>query len=298
MEALPAASAAAARDRAQYAYDSHEIYMEWRPVLSQPRFLRAVIGRWERRLARSAAAVLTVGQAVADELRGRLGVARVVVVHNCPPRWDPPAVPEDRIRRALSLPAATPIVLCHGGFMANRGLEETAEAMLEPGLGAAHLVFLGYRAAFIEPILADARLAGRVHYLPAVSPAEVTPWVAGADVDVMAILPIDMNSRVSTPNKLFESLAAGTPVVSSDLPARRAILLGDPLGPLGALCDPASPVSIALAIRSILDATAPDRSAMRARVLDAAHRRWNWEIEGERLLDLYRALASVGGERP
>jgi glycosyltransferase involved in cell wall biosynthesis len=274
-------------------YDSHEIYMAWGPVLGQPRLLRAVIGRWEHRLARGAAAVVTVGQALADELRARLGVARVVVVHNCPPRWDPPAVPEDRIRRALALPAETPVVLCHGGFMANRGLEETAAAIRQPGLEAAHLVFLGYRAAFIGPILADPRLAGRVHHLAAVSPAEVTSWVAGADVDVMAILPADLNSRVSTPNKLFESLAAGTPVVSSDLPARRAIILGDPLGPLGALCDPTSPASIATAIRSILELDAAARTDLRERVRRAAHERWNWETESARLLELYRELAAT-----
>jgi len=290
MEALPAARAAAARDRARYVYDSHEIYMAWGPVLRQPRLLRWVMARWERRLAAGAAGVITIGDALERELRGRLGVARIVAVHNCPPRWDPPAVAEDHIRRALALSPETQIVLCHGGFMANRGLEETAEAMLEAGLGEAHLVFLGYRAAFIEPILADRRLAGRVHYLPAVAPADVTAWVAGADVDVMAILPADLNSRLSTPNKLFESLAAGTPVVSSDLPVRRAILLGDPLGPLGALCDPASPASIAAAIRSILDLEAPSQAELRARILRAAHVRWNWETESTKLLDLYREL--------
>jgi glycosyltransferase involved in cell wall biosynthesis len=293
MEALPAARAAAARDRARYVYDSHEIHMSWGPVLRQPRLLRWVVGRWERRLAAGAAAVITVGDALAAELRGRLRVSRIVVVHNCPPRWDPPAVTEDRIRRALSLSPETPIVLCHGGFMANRGLEQTAAAMLEPGLEAAHLVFLGYRAGFIEPILADPRLAGRVHHLAAVSPSEVTAWVAGADVDVMAILPTDLNSAVSTPNKLFESLAAGTPIVSSDLPARRAILIGDPQGPLGALCDPASPASIATAISSILDLDPPARAELRSRILSAAHERWNWETESQQLLGLYGELAAT-----
>jgi glycosyltransferase involved in cell wall biosynthesis len=123
-----------------------------------------------------------------------------------------------------------------------------------------------------------------------VAPSDVTAWVAGADVDVMAILPADLNSRLSTPNKLFESLAAGTPVVSSDLPVRRAILLGDPLGPLGALCNPASTASIAAAIRSILDLEAPSRAELRARILRAAHVRWNWETESTKLLDLYREL--------
>lgn len=291
MEALPAARAAAARDRSRYVYDSHEIYMEWGPVLRQPRLLRWLMARWERRMARGAAAVVTIGDALAAELARRFGIATIVPLYNCPPRWDPPAVPEDRIRTALGLDADVPIVLCHGGFMANRGLEETAEAMLQPGLERAHLVFLGYRAAFIERILADPRLAGRVHHLPAVAPDDVTAWVAGADVDVMAIQPADLNSRLSTPNKLFESIAAGVPVVSSDLPARRAIVMDADRGALGAVCDPTSPGAIAGAIRSIIDAPASGRAELRVRILRAAHERWNWETESARLVELYAGFA-------
>ncbi len=292
MEALPAARSAAARDQARYVYDSHEIYMAWGPVLRQPGLLRWVMARWERRMARGAAAIVTIGEELATELARRFGRAGIVPLYNCPPRWDPPEVPEDRIRGAVPLDGKVPVVLCHGGFMANRGLEQAAEALLQPGLERAHLVFLGYRAGFIEPILADPRLAGRVHHLPAVPPAEVTAWVAGADVDVMAILPADLNSRLSTPNKLFESIAAGVPVVSSDLTARRAIVLDPVHGPLGALCDPASPVSIATAIRSILDLDPAAAAELRVRVLRAARERWNWETEEARLLDLYRELAT------
>lgn len=293
MEALPAAREAAARDGARYVYDSHEIYLAWGPVLRQPRLVRWLMARWERRMAAGAAAVVTVGEALAAELRARLGADRIVVVHNCPPRWEPPGVPEDRLRAAARIPAAAPVVLCHGGFMAQRGLEQTAQAMLEPGLERAHLVFLGYRAGFIEPILTDPRLAGRVHHLPAVSPADVVAWVAGADVDVMAILPTDLNSRLSTPNKLFESIAAGVPVISSDLPARRSIVLESRFGPLGALCDPASPPSIAAAIRSILELDPGARADLRAGILRAAHERWNWETESLGLLALYRELAGA-----
>jgi len=245
-------------------------------------------------MAAGAAAVVTVGDEIADVLRGCLGVGRVVAVYNCPPRWDPPSAPEQRIHRAIGLPLDTPIVLCHGGFQANRGIEQTAAAMLEPGLEQAHLVFLGYRAAFLDSILADPRLRDRAHHLPAVPPADVTAWVAGADVDVMAIIPVDINSRLSTPNKLFESIAAGTPVVSSDLPARRSIVIDRPDGPLGALCDPTDQVSIAAAIRSILELDVVARNDLRARVLRAAHERWNWETESERLLGLYAELAASG----
>ncbi len=293
LEALPAAVAAARRDGSRYVYDSHEIFMEWGSVLSAPFWLRWLFGAWERRMARSAAAVVTINESIAADLVRRLQPNRLAVVHNCPPRWQPPDVPEDRIRQALRLAPGTPIVLCHGGFSPNRGLEETAEAMTGPGLERAHLVFLGYRAVFLEHILNRTDLHGRIHYLPAVPPEDVPAWVAGADVDVMAILPNDLNSRLSTPNKLFESLAAGTPVVSSDLPERRRIILDEAHGPLGVLCDPTDPRAIARAIRAILEAPPEERAAMRARCLRAAHDRWNWETQSAQLLQLYEELAAT-----
>lgn len=292
MEALPAARTAARRDGSRYVYDSHEIYMAWGPVLRQPRLVRRLVGAWERRLARGAAAVITIGEGVAGELAAAFGLPEILVVRNCPPKWQPPATPQNHIRRAAGIDPDVPLVLCHGGFMANRGLEQTAEAMLERGLEHAHLVFLGYRAAFLNTILGDPRLAGRVHYLPAVPPSDVVAWVAEADVDVIAIQPVDLNSRLSVPNKLFESLAGGVPVVSTDIAERRLILLGDPEGPLGALCDPTSPASIARAVRSILELDQAARTSMRTRILTAAHARWNWETESLVLIDLYRRLAS------
>lgn len=290
-ETLPTAFKAAKRDGARVVYDSHEIFGTWGQALEQPRWLRAFMLRWERRLARRAAGVVTINRSIAEILQKRLGVRRIVVVHNAPARWTPPAVPPDHLRHATGIGPDTPIVLCHGGFQANRGLEETGLAMLEPGLERAHLVFLGFRLPGIWTILHDPRLEGRVHYVPAVDPSDVLEWVSGADVDVMAILPADQNSVLSTPNKLFESLAAGVPVVSSDLPERRRIILEDPDGPLGALCDPSSPASIAAAIRSVLDLGPEARADLRARCLRAAHERWNWETESARLVALYADIA-------
>jgi glycosyltransferase involved in cell wall biosynthesis len=231
---------------------------------------------------------------VAAEIEHRLSPRRVVVVHNCPPRWTPPTPPPDYLRSAVGLAQDAVVVLCHGVFQRGRGLEQTAAALLEPGLGGAHLVFLGYGSGVVEPILAEPRLAGRVHRLAAVPPDEVVPWVSGADVDVVAFQKTDLNKRVSTPNKLFESLAAGVPVVVSDFPILRRVVIDDPLGPLGAVCDPGDPAAIARAIRSIVEAPPAERAALRSRVVQAAHERWNWETESAKLVDLYADLAGMG----
>jgi glycosyltransferase involved in cell wall biosynthesis len=104
---------------------------------------------------------------------------------------------------------------------------------------------------------------------------------------VMPIQASTRNHRLSTPNKLFEGLAAGLPVVVSDFPEMHRIVLDDPAGPLGAVCRPDDVDDVARAIRSIMELPAEAREALRARCLRAAHDRWNWATEVEGLLQLY-----------
>jgi len=108
----------------------------------------------------------------------------------------------------------------------------------------------------------------------------------------MPIQDSTLNHRLSTPNKLFEALAAGVPIVASDLPELRRIVMDDPAGPLGVLCDPTDPTSIAAAIEGLLGRPPDERAALRERCLGAARDRWNWETESARLVDLYADLAA------
>jgi glycosyltransferase involved in cell wall biosynthesis len=162
--------------------------------------------------------------------------------------------------------------------------------MLEPGLAAAHLTFLGFGplAPDVEHLAADPRFGGRLHLMPPVAPTDVVRWVSSADVAGMAIQATNRSYELSTPNKLFEALAAGVPVAGSDLPGFRAIVAGNPEGPLGELFDQTSPASIGTAIRRILDLPRAEYAAMAERAKQAAVERWNWETESARLVELYR----------
>ena len=125
-----------------------------------------------------------------------------------------------------------------------------------------------------------------------VPPDEVVGWVSGSDVAVMALQPSTLNHVLSTPNKLFEALAAGVPVVASDFPGLRSIVVDDPDGPLGEVCDPTDPAAIAAAILRVIDLTPDEAADLRRRCLIAAHERWNWESESAKLLALYDSLRS------
>ncbi|MHB8672563.1 MAG: glycosyltransferase [Candidatus Limnocylindrales bacterium] len=295
LSGLEAAGRAQRRNGGALVCDSHEIFLESGTNAGRPRILKAWLARSERRWVRQAAALVTVNESLADDLGRRYGPSRTVVVHNCPARWDPPTPRPDLIRTTAGIPIDAPIALYHGSFAAHRGLEELAAALLRPGLERVHAVFLGYgsQRALLDRMVLDPRYGGRLHVLDAVPPDELLPWVASADVGVMAIQASTRNHRLSTPNKLFECLAAGLPVVVSDFDEMHRIVLDDPSGPLGATCVPDDVDDLARAIRSVVDLAPPDRAALRTRCLEAAHRRWNWETEVAGLLALYRDLPST-----
>jgi glycosyltransferase involved in cell wall biosynthesis len=85
-------------------------------------------------------------------------------------------------------------------------------------------------------------------------------------------------------------MAAGVPVVASDLPGMAGIVRA---AGAGELCDPTSPSSIAAAVSAIVDLPPTDRAELRSRILRTAHDRYSWETEAAGLFDLYAELAPV-----
>ena len=235
-------------------YDSHELFLEAGVEARQPWWVRRILGRLERRWIAGVDGIVTVNASIATELRRRYGGPPAVVVRNAPPRQPIAATRPDHLRSAAGIPADAPVVLYHGGFQRDRGLDVLAEAMADQRVARAHLVFLGFGplTESLHALAAEPRFGGRLHVLPAVPSDELLAWVASADVSAMPNQPRTLNERYSTPNKLFESLAVGTPVVSSDFPERRRIVIDDPDGPLGAVCDPTRPAAVAGAIGEIL----------------------------------------------
>jgi glycosyltransferase involved in cell wall biosynthesis len=296
LTALPAAIRGAARDASRSVYDSHEIFVDSSTNADRPRWARALLRFLERRWARGTDALVTVNQAYARVIAGRVRPRRTVVVHNCPPRWEPSGDERARLETMAGIPSGAPIVLYHGAFSRHRGLEQLAAAALEPGLEAVHVVYLGYggQRPMLDELAAEPRFGGRLHVVDAVAPDALLAVLAGADVDVIPLQPSTLNHWLCTPNKLFESIAAGVPVVVSDFPVMRRIVLDDVDAPLGAVCDPASSAAIAAAIRSILERPTAEREALRERCREAAAARWNWETESVQLLDLYETLEPRG----
>jgi glycosyltransferase involved in cell wall biosynthesis len=247
--------------------------------------MRWLIARAERGWARKSDRVITVNKPYAEVMAGRFGVPEPVIVMNCAYRYAPPDPRPRRFHEVLGLDPSASVVLYQGGFSRDRGIEQLIEAV--PTVPGAVLVLMGYGG--LEELLRaeEGRSGGRVRVLPAVPPTELLAWVASADVVAMPIQPTTLNHRLTTPNKLFEAMAAGVPIVASDLPGMAPYVRE---ANCGALCDAERPASIVAAIRTILEAPAGERAAFGARALAAAHDRYNWEAQVAKLFAEYGRL--------
>jgi len=268
-------------------YDARDIYVDANNLARLPRPVRMVLGWFERGWARRADRVVTVNRPYAEVMAARWDLPLPAIVLNCAYRRHRAEPAPRRFHEQLGLAASVRVILYQGGWSPNRGIEQLLEAILL--VDNAVLVLLGYGplARDLEVAAKRPDLEGRVHLLPAVAPEELLDWVAAADVVAMPIQPSTLNHRLTTPNKLFEAMAAGVPVVASDLPGMSGIVRDTGCG---LVCDPTDPGAIARAIRAILDAPEPERAGYRERALAAADSVYNWETQAEVLLDEYGRL--------
>jgi glycosyltransferase involved in cell wall biosynthesis len=180
------------------------------------------------------------------------------------------------------------LALYVGALTTGRGLELSIMALNH--LDDVRLRLVGpARPAYLKELVALADREGvsdRVEFAGAVSPQELLETIREASVGLALIQPICLSYRMSLPNKVFEYVAAGLPVLGSDLPAIGALVAEHRIGLLAA---PGEVEDVAAKLGEMLD---PERNnAFREAALEAA-RELNWDHEAVRLADQYRAAAA------
>ena len=284
---IPIALELGKRHHGRVVYDARDIYMDAANLARMRGPMRWLIARAERGWARRADRVITVNRPYAEVMARRWDVPLPLIVMNCAYRYRLSDPAPRRFHAALGLDPAVRVVLYQGGFSRDRGIEQLLAAI--PDVPGAVLVLLGYGMLReeLEARIAEPALAGLVHIVPAVPPTELLDWVASADVVAMPIQPTTLNHRLTTPNKLFEAIAAGVPVVASDLPGMAPTVRE---ADAGLLVNPTDPAAIAAACRALLDEAPDAAAARRASIREAAARTLNWETQLEVLLGEYGRL--------
>lgn len=215
------------RHPAKLIYDSHEFEL-YRHAPGRTGIQRKLIKFVEGFLIRRVDLVLMVGDMIADGVQEIYHLkTRPMVVRNIPQYWhlepEKSAIIRRRFLEAMKLSSQGFLLMYHGGIGQGRGIEYAIQALpfLPEDIG---LVIMGYEnePGMIETmrVLAkEKRAIERVLFHPAVSITELKNYIGAVDVEVVLIEGKQCVSyEYSLPNKFFESIQAGVPLICCDLP--------------------------------------------------------------------------------
>ena len=206
---------------------------------------------------------------------------RTVDVNNYPVtgEFDPAAAWDDK-----------PPQVCYVGSMsAIRGIRELVRAcdLLQSN---AQLTLAGqFSEAALEAEVATYPAWQRIRRLGHQDRAGVSAVMAGSMAGLVTLHP-EPNYLDALPVKMFEYMAAGIPVIASDIPLWRGIVQGSGCGVCGICVDPLDPAAIAAAIDYCVQHPAAARS-MGQNGRRAIVERYNWPVESEKLIAFYEHLS-------
>jgi glycosyltransferase involved in cell wall biosynthesis len=287
---LPCYIAAVLR-RKPVIFDAHEMPLFERPLSElgrSRRFLRNVLAVMLKVIVPQCAGVITVSPPIVDELRTRYGLAEVALIRNIPEFRS--VTRSDRLRSYLGLKPEMRIVLYQGYLQPNRGLDKLirAAAFLDPNTV---VVLMGKNRkttqAQLEALIASEGVEDRVKIIPPVPYKELLEWTSSADVGVNVASPsYSLNVQYFLPNKLFEYIMSGLPVLTSPLRAMVEVVKRYDVGQVFPSLEPAD---IGAAVNSIL-ADPAGLARMRQNALTAARDELHWEKEQTKLIELYQGI--------
>lgn len=191
------------------------------------------------------------------------------------------------LHERFAVPVEHRVLLFQGGLSEGRNLQSLIRAMAVLRPTDIHLVLLG-DGLLGKALRRLARCLGvqqRVHFHPAVAQQALLPITASADAGIIPYQATCLNNRYCTPNKLFEFIAAGLPILASDLPELRRLVAGNGIGRVARL---ATPEQLAWAIEEMLS-DGGRLQGWRER-LSVVRQELSWQRESERLLQIYEEL--------
>ncbi|MFH1078249.1 MAG: glycosyltransferase [Patescibacteria group bacterium] len=183
--------------------------------------------RWERIKER-----VTWFIVISDGLRGKLvslGIPaeRIRVAHD---GYDPAdfgtLIPREEARRSLDVPPDAFVAFYLGTFYPWKGVDLVvrAWAKTDPRM---HLVLIGGPEADARRLkgLVAASSSTRVHLIPPKEHRDAVRLLPAADVALLTTSPDhEIGRSYTSPLKLFEYLAAGLPILASDVPSSHEVL--------------------------------------------------------------------------
>ena len=218
-------------NKSKLVYDAHE-YEIGRTLENKNNIIRNIlIPKIEKFLISKCEFCIMVNDSIADNVQKSYKLnKRPLVVRNIPSNWnldnEKIELKRNEFNKELNLNSDTFIVMYHGNVMHGRGLETLIETISICENVA--LIILGNgNEEYIKKlknIVESKGISKRTIFKNAVPLKDLWKYVGAADVDVTLAKNTCLNHYYMLPNKLFEAIQSGTPVIGSNFPEIARIL--------------------------------------------------------------------------
>ena len=288
---VPIAFYAKNRYGGNFIYDSHELYVERNKLHKPSKIYKILQRKIEGYYIRNCDRVITVGPKIAEYIAELYKVEVPEVIMNAPSIDKFSSANEsDNIRDLVGIDKDKKVLLYTGAITFNRGLENLILSMQY--LPDYFLVILGYgRDKYkrqLENIVEANNLTDRFTFYGPVPTDQVAAFVSGSDLGVAPIQNACLSYYFCAPNKVFEYVIGGIPVIGSNFPELENIIVKHGIG---FTFDPENPEDIASSVSKVF-ANKESYDIMKQKTGEVA-KLYNWENESKKLIRIYQTLNDI-----
>jgi glycosyltransferase involved in cell wall biosynthesis len=262
-------------------YDSHEYFTEAEGLTGRS-FPKRIWEKIEGFIFPKLKYVFCVNETVANIYTTKYGVP-IQVVRNIP------FLESGQVlvgRSALGLPEDKKIVLLQGAYIdPDRGGAELVESIKYTQGILLLIIGAGRDIENLKQQVKQLKLEDDVKFLPRMPFAELRKYTAVSDLGISIDKPVHLNYTYSLPNKLFDYIHAGTPVLVSNLPELKRIVNR---WKVGLVLDEVTPQKVASAITEALQSA--EYSIWKTNCI-SARKELNWQKESEIIRAVYSEIA-------
>ena len=272
LDALAANYLASKIKRTELVYDSHEYFTEVPELIGRPRIKH--IWEWlESKMLPNLKHCYTVCHSIATVYNEKYGVP-FQVVRNIPTSKNTVQLKEKENQQK--------IILYQGAVNIGRGLEQAIKAM--HFIEGAQIVIAGDGdiKEQLEELVRTEKLEDKVRFTGRLTIEELAKLTPTADLGLSIEEDLGLNYRFALPNKLFDYIRAGVPVLISDLPEMKAIVEKYDIGAINNSYDPKD---LANAINEALN-NSDKRKTWKTNLIQAS-KELTWENEAEVLKGIF-----------
>lgn len=207
-------------------YDAHELETE---VVGSRGIIRAASKALEKICMSHVDYTIVVNVSIQEWYKRTYKISNITTIRNIPRGNNVKISSANYIREKFGL-RENIIVFIYQGLLSNsRGVDTILEAFTSLPKDRFHVVFLGF-GPMEEELEKISQKEENIHYIPGVASSEINTYTASADVGIHMIKNDCLNHFYCLPNKIFEYLKNGLPILASNLPEIKKIVEDNHIG--------------------------------------------------------------------